>query len=507
MLAPRTALTLCVLVAPSFVLTAACGGGGGGTPPATGQIKLAEKTFAGQNKCNPKNADRPFIIEWDATDQSTFQSITASDVVLVKYVGCDMKVLDGCRDDSAKGSIGSYKPVELTSGGVEVIDIHDEGELYSKLPLGVATLAGRVESGEKFHMEYYVSGTRTATRDRVFKSDLRKPACAEATHFVYAYNVGAFGLAATSSLKAKVGGSYFGFGAGGNKTSGSAAEKKGGDLSACKGDASKETEACKVPIRLTLRPISDGANPDIGAAKAPETDASLNLAGQVKAQTDAQKRAASLFDAANVKKQSKDGKACLADLDQHDALDPRPEVTSTNPASGKIAGTRAECLMLAGQCDMGKALFRKALAATKSGEMGPERIDTVVDAEAAQYCTGSAAPERDQYLRAIATLNAGGLGVQTKSLADCQSAFDTFMKLRSSVKPKDASDNQVPAKPLDVVGMPGPNCFAKAGDCAAAFKAYKALNDATGPEDGWRAKDDKQLRTAFEGIVPTCKGK
>jgi hypothetical protein len=490
-----------------FVSVALMACGGGGTMPSAGQSKLADKSFAGQNKCNPKNMDRPFIIDWDATDQSSFQSHAASDVVFVHYQGCELKTLDGCRDDSVKGSFGSYKPVELTSGGVETIDIHDENELFAKLPLGAATLGGRVQSGEKFHMEYYVSGTRTATRDKVYKNDLAKNAkCAGATHFVYAYNLGAFGLAATSSLKGEVEGSYFGFGGGAKKATATTAEKKGGELSSCKGESAKEGETCRVPIRLTLREIGDGANPDAAAAKAPETDASLNLAGQLKATTDAEKQAAGHLETAMVKKQAKDGKSCLDELTIHDTLDARPTGLSTNPASGKVAGLRAECLMLAGQCDAGKSLFRKAVAATKAGEIPPDRIDVLTETLAAQNCSGSGGSDRDQYLRAIATLNRGGLGIQTKTLAECQSAFDTFMKLRTVVKPKDADDSQIPERPFDALGVPAPACFAKAGDCAAAYKTFKAMNDAKGPEYP-KLKDEKIARKIFEGYVPTCKGK
>ena len=50
-------------------------------------------------------------------------------------------------------------------------------------------------------------------------------------------------------------------------------------------------------------------------------------------------------------------------------------------------------------------------------------------------------------------------------------------------------------------------CFAKAGDCAAAYKAHKALNEAKGPDDGFKFKDEKGLRKGFEGLVPQCKGK
>src|SRR5215472_4974037 len=191
----------------------ACGGSGGSAAPGTKSANDVaasgmSETFAGKNKCNPKNADRPFIIEWDATDMSSFESRAANDVIFVKYEGCDLKVIDSCVNDSVKGAFGSYKPVDWTSGSLESLDINNEGELYAKLPLGSATLGGRVEGGEKFHMEYFVSGTRTATREAVYRADLAKvPSCKDATHFVYAYNLGAFALGAQSNIKGSVGGS------------------------------------------------------------------------------------------------------------------------------------------------------------------------------------------------------------------------------------------------------------------------------------------------------------
>jgi hypothetical protein len=56
----------------SAVSVAACGGGSiPGTEPsrATGQSGLMGKTFAGQNACNAKAHERPFIIEWDRSAQ------------------------------------------------------------------------------------------------------------------------------------------------------------------------------------------------------------------------------------------------------------------------------------------------------------------------------------------------------------------------------------------------------------------------------------------------------
>ncbi|MGB1275692.1 MAG: hypothetical protein ACPG77_08070, partial [Nannocystaceae bacterium] len=156
---------------------------------------------AGKGMCDPSNHDKPFIIEWDATDMSSFESYAANDMVMVHYEGCSLRVVDTCRNDDIPGSFGTYKPVEWTSGSLEALNIADENTLYAKLPLGQATLGGRVRSGEKFKMEYFVAGTRTATRSKVYAGDLGKEdGCEDVTHFVYAYNLGAFALGSVKTL-------------------------------------------------------------------------------------------------------------------------------------------------------------------------------------------------------------------------------------------------------------------------------------------------------------------
>ncbi len=453
----------------------ACSGPGMGP---NGQSKLYDQTLAGQSKCSAKGNDRPFIIDWDATDQSSFQAQSQNDVVFVHYEGCQLKVLYGCRDDSVKGTFGSYKSIEWTSGGVETIDIHDEGELYAKLPLGALSLSGKVQGGEKLHMEYYVSGTRTATRDKIARGDLAKnPACATATHFVYQYNLGAFALASASSLKSEANGSYFGFGGGGTKSSGIAAEKKGGELGACTGAASKETDACKVPIRLALRPIVDGEGESASAAKAPETGAALSLAGQLKATNDAEKQAQEHVETAKQKKAAKDGKSCVAELDAHDKLDPRPGGMSTNPLAFTSATLRAECLMIAGDCESGKALFRKTYAARKGSDA--TATDKAADESAMANCQGGGAgkmSDRDQYIQAIDNLQVGALEAK-KTPQFCQANLDTAMKFRKTVKPKDDTDWHVPKEALGPLTSIAPGCFARAGDCVTAYKVYVEIEE------------------------------
>jgi hypothetical protein len=500
----------------ALALVSACGGA---TVPAAGspedvQAKAMSQTYAGKNKCNAKAHDRPFVIEWDATDMSGFEARAKSDVVFVKYAGCELQILDGCTNDSVRGALGSYRPVEWTSGSVEVMQIDNEGELFAKLPLGANSLGGRVQGGEKFRMEYFVAGTRTATRDKVFRSDLAAvPACREATHFVYGYNLGAFALGASTHLKGEVGGSFSGIGVGGSRTKKAKAEKTGGDLGTCRAESAKEIESCKTPIRLTLREIDDGVNPDAQAMLAAETPSAQNLAGKLKAESDKEKAAAERADQARLKLAARDGKGCLAELDVHDALDPRPAGLSTNGKSGWSL-LRSQCLMLAGQCDAGKRLYRSALQATSSMDLGPEQLDRSVDGVAGMFCQGAGMSARDRIMKASIELSQAAYQSK-KDAAFCSGHIKTLRDLIPTTPPRDEDDATILNAP-DALANAGTACLVKAGDCDAAWTHY---------EDTWRRTDyykfasaerqkgleqrknldAKVLRSAFESLYAKCK--
>jgi hypothetical protein len=223
-----------------------------GEARVSGQSAAIGGALAG-DKCNAKNHERPFVIEWDATDTSGFEARVAQGLVFVKYEGCDLKVLDACGEESAE----AYKTPEWTSGSVEKLDVATEAELFAKLPLSAATLGARVGGGEKFHMEYYVAGTRTAKTASVKKSTLKGKACKDATHFVYGYNLGAFALGTLKSSSGEVGVSVQGVGAGANQKFTSNAEKKGGVLASCSPEKTEGVKGCQTPIRLMLRELGD----------------------------------------------------------------------------------------------------------------------------------------------------------------------------------------------------------------------------------------------------------
>jgi hypothetical protein len=443
------------------------------------------KTKAGQRSCNTKDHLRPFVIEWDATDVSSFESRAKTDVIFVRYTDCQLEVVDSCTNDAVRGSLGSYNAPDWTTGSVEKVDIQNEDELYAKLPLGVHTLGARVGLGEKFHMEYFVSGTRKSTRPAIYRGDLDKvPGCKGVSHFVYAYNMGAFALGSLSKVNGTAGATVWGVGAEANSKNQSSIEKQGGVLSSCRGESARETQTCTVPIRVTLREIEDGASPNTKAAQAPETPDALNLAGRLQATTDAERKAVEQITSAHRKLLTGDGKGCLTDLDAHDKSDPRPAGLSTEPkANGWL---RAQCLMASGQCDAGRAMARRSSEAQNPSQSA-KTTDDVVDNIVAMYCESKSATPRDQLLRATLVLGQGATRDRLKT-EQCAEAIDRANAAWPKVTPRDA-DDRVTKDVQRRIAEDGARCLARAGDCIAAWKRYPTLHAA------WQTSEKRELAT------------
>jgi hypothetical protein len=204
---------------------------------------------------------------------------------------------------------------------------------------------------------------------------------------------------------------------------------------------------------------------------------------------------------ATEKLRARDGKACIDELDQHDALDKRPEHTSTRPQAS-VSMTRGECLMLAARCDEGKELLRKAYTAQVPA-LGPEQIETVLDTQTVQFCEGALTP-REQLLKATMDLQrAYTTKVDVKT---CAKSYETAKRLGPTVHPRNDDDGLVKNASSPVAqGYAAAACFGRAGDCAASRRAYDDAMSAV--YKGNSPMNPAQTREAFEGVVPACKGK
>lgn len=204
-----------------------------------------------------------------------------------------------------------------------------------------------------------------------------------------------------------------------------------------------------------------------------------------------------LIYAASKKMNQGDGKGCLADLNR---------VVELSPTKAEmVLHQRAMCTMLAGRCEDGKALARKALTDTMLRQFGPEQIDRTIDAYVGLYCTGGMG-DRDRMLHALAELQRGAY-MTKKTPEFCEQQHRIVDGLRGKVKPRDADDTQV-ANADQLLYATVPQCYAKAGDCARAWATYRVLAVRVTP--AVYAKLDPKvkeetLRSGFDALAPSCK--
>jgi hypothetical protein len=472
------------------LLTAACGS-------SIKHANLMDQTAAGQNRCTvAKSHDRPFVVEWDATDLASFEARTQRGIVFVKYSGCEMTVLD-CADPSIPGKYGKYADPQWTSGGVEQIDIKDEGELYANLPLGAASLAGKVEGGDELHLRYYVSGVATSTRDAMYASDIAGNAkCKDATHFVAAYNLGAFEISSSArdAESAKVG--VGNVGAGGEKRHEEKRLKQGGKLDTC---TMHDQTACRVPIRLVVRPVQSGARPPESAVAGSSTTAEPG-------RDPAADEAAELGYAASQKQQAGDGPACLATLDR---IAPQFQA--------RYVSVRAMCELLAGKCDDGRKHWRISMAAQDDKR---EMKDWDLDLKVEKYVAGYEAcrPKSDAHvLSTIVCRYADGSNAckaatramtvaettSTKQWAECTKAGQELTTLFAQIEADKPLARDVTSQAIRAMKSAGV-CAAEAkrcGDAKALFQKYSELGYSGRSPDTIKG----YARMAYDET--SCKGK
>lgn len=211
-----------------------------------------------------------------------------------------------------------------------------------------------------------MSGVTSATRPAIYLSELAdNAACAGATHFVSDYALGAFELTATDRTAVSGGAKAGSFGGGGSSKKGEATLKLGGDIESCR---TQDQRACRVPIRLTLRPITSGPRPAVSdqVAQAPGAGA-VSSGGSL------------LIASARQKQAAKDGRGCLTDLDQAVRIDPQLN-------DGEL---RALCELRAGDCALGKRHYREILGTKDVQRKFPDQyLDMQAEIIVMQTCPG-----------------------------------------------------------------------------------------------------------------------
>jgi hypothetical protein len=418
--------------------------------------------------------DRPFIVEWDATDLASFEAKTRKETVFVHYEGCKLDVVYECNDPAIPGMLGKYAEPTFTSGGVEGFEIANSGDLYAKLPLGAASFAARVDAGEKLHLKYYVSGVVNDTREAIYRGDLAKYSpCASVTHFVWAYNLGAFELESSESSSLEAGAGFAGMGTGADKAHSQQQLAHGGDLGSC---TTQDQRACRVPIRLALRAIKDGTNP-LGSMPPPALGA-----GPIGAPPGGDRTSTPAMQASEAMKEARekfivgDGAGCVTLLEHAAGLDPRV-------AEGfGFHESMANCLMKSGKCDEGRKMLREVLAAKDTNRTRSDKdLDSDADAAANHTCPSSTGKTaKEIVLRAANEMSAA---FRAKDSDTCLARFETIAgkidELQQAFKQSHDSDAlTAETRGRDAMSS-GAICIAWAKGCSVGLTYFKRWYKAT----------------------------
>ncbi len=235
--------TLAVLVAST--------GCGHGTLARTPELRHNGKCRSGRSN------QSPLVVEWSSSDRARFEGLARSGVIVARYTGCELEVLTQCR------APGDYRYDALTPKQ-EVETIQTADELYTKIPIGAASLAGELTASGSISVDMTVVG-RFSARQLEIREDQLVGRCLGATHIVSGLTVGAFSLASGSTTSGSIAVDTVRFGGGGAGTrEARRLLQRDGDASAClPAPAPKESAVTRTEPIEPIEPPSvdaDGAS-------------------------------------------------------------------------------------------------------------------------------------------------------------------------------------------------------------------------------------------------------
>ena len=220
---------------------------------------------AQQSKCAvTKSQQRPLVVEWPAADRAALEALSKQGLVVVRYVGCEMELLAQCH------ATGGYRYTPTTVKQDRVV-IRDEDELYANVPLGAASLEGKLASAGQLDVAMTIVGRYDADRAAVAPTEL-EGRCQRATHVVTGLTAGAFAFFAGAEGEVGAGVSVMGAGAGARSGAKRELLNRDGDEQACSaasGSDEAPPEGCGALLRVEVAPLGAAA----GAPTSPTSPA------------------------------------------------------------------------------------------------------------------------------------------------------------------------------------------------------------------------------------------
>jgi hypothetical protein len=245
---PGRALAGALAVALTLPQIAGCSG----APSGAGGPRPPEWNPSGETKCKvAKSQSRPLIVEWPSSDRVALESTMKDGLAAVRAVGCEVEVLSHCRVPGRYGYRGTSKESDAVS-------ISNEDDLYANLPLGAASLSGKLRSSGSLSVTMAVVGRYIVEEGNPGAGSLQGQDCERATHYISAVSVGAFTLAAGGAQEAGGGVDLKVVGGGARTASKREELKSGGNVASCEAASRKDTEppeGCGALLRIELIPM------------------------------------------------------------------------------------------------------------------------------------------------------------------------------------------------------------------------------------------------------------
>ncbi|MCL2824709.1 MAG: hypothetical protein FWD57_12020 [Polyangiaceae bacterium] len=216
-----------------------------------GSRDLLGNSVQGHSKCEAWGGQpHPLVVEWNAADRTVLERAVERGTVVVRYVGCDMEILEKC---TAPGGY-QYTPM---SPRAETVSVRDERSLYAHFPVGAVGLEGKLKASGRLDVDMTIVGQYYSNQSKISPGTLLGN-CDLATHFVTELTVGAFVFGTGASEEVGSGLAYGGAEVGGGRTRSKEVINSDGDPASCARstvDDDEPPEKCGAPIRVALTEI------------------------------------------------------------------------------------------------------------------------------------------------------------------------------------------------------------------------------------------------------------
>ena len=233
------------LVVVCLVLQVAAGCGA--TASSDGLIPEAPTT----SKCQIGASQTSVLVtEWPAAEKANLEALMSrGGGVAVAFSGCELRLLPECRLH------GGYT-WQRTTPSSDLIEIKNEADLYTKLPLGAVSLSGELKRSGALFVETTVAGHHRLSGLSAAEVP-NQDECARATHVVSGLSLGAFILSGSGEAGIHGSAEVTRIGSAGGKRTRSARVYRTAGLAERCPDATEAgpSPGCASPLQVFLSPI------------------------------------------------------------------------------------------------------------------------------------------------------------------------------------------------------------------------------------------------------------